>query len=333
MRKLINDPDDFVDEVVDGLVLAHPGLLRVLPEEPRAVVRSDAETTGRVAIATGGGSGHLPLFAGYVGPGLADGCAVGNLFASPSAEQILAVTRAIDGGSGVLYLHGNYGGDRLNFDLAAEIAADEGIPVRTVRAADDVASMDREHASRRRGVAGILFGYLVAGAAASTGADLDAVASVTTRALERTSSMGVALSSCILPTVGRPNFDVPEGEMEIGMGLHGEPGIRRGPLASADEVAEELVTRLVDDLRLSAPAELGLLVNGLGATPAEELYIVYRHVHRRLEDRGHRIHLAYVGDYATSLEMAGMSVSIIHLDDEIRTLLDQAPALSTGVLG
>ena len=332
MQKLINDPNDFVDEMVDGLVLAHPWRLRVLPDEPRAVVRADADAVGRVAIATGGGSGHLPLFAGYVGPGLADGCAVGNLFASPSAEQILAVTRAIHGGAGVLYLYGNYGGDRLNFDLAAEIAASEGIQVRTVRGADDVASTDREHASRRRGVAGILFGYLLAGAAAADGADLDTVAAVTARGLQRTCSMGVALSSCVLPTVGHPNFEVPEGEMEVGMGLHGEPGVRRGPLRPADDVADELVDRILADLQPASAADLGLLVNGLGATPPEELLIVYRHVHRRLEAAGHRVHRAFVGDYATSLEMAGVSVSILHLDDELRTLLDSAPTISTGVL-
>jgi phosphoenolpyruvate---glycerone phosphotransferase subunit DhaK len=332
MQKLINDPEDFVDEMVDGLVLAHPRRLRVLPDEPRAVVRADANADGRVAIATGGGSGHLPLFAGYVGPGLADGCAVGNLFASPSAEQILAVTRAVHGGAGVLYLYGNYGGDRLNFDLAADIAAGEGIQVRTVRGADDVASTEREHASRRRGVAGILFGYLIAGAAAAGGADLDTVASVTARGLQRTCSMGVALSSCVLPTVGHPNFEVPNGEMEVGMGLHGEPGVRRGPLRPADEVADELVDRILADLQPAPAADLGLLVNGLGATPPEELLIVYRRVHRRLEAAGHRVHRAFVGDYATSLDMAGMSVSILHLDDELRSLLDAAPTISTGVL-
>ncbi|MEE6170125.1 MULTISPECIES: dihydroxyacetone kinase subunit DhaK [unclassified Mycolicibacterium] len=332
MKKLINEPSDFVDEVVEGLVLAYPQRLRVLADEPRAIVRADADATGRVAIATGGGSGHLPLFAGYVGPGLADGCAVGNLFASPSAEQMLAVTRAVHGGSGVLYLYGNYSGDRLNFDLAAEIAASEGIAVRTVRAADDVASMNREQAGRRRGVAGILFGYLIAGAAAAAGADLDAVATVTARGLQRTCSMGVALSSCVLPTVGHPNFHVPDGEMEVGMGLHGEPGVRRGPLRPADEVAGELVDRILADLQPAPSADLAVLVNGLGATPPEELLIAYRHVHRRLEDMGHRIHRALVGDYATSLEMAGMSVSILHLDNELRLLLDAAPVVSTGVL-
>ncbi|MGW3282510.1 dihydroxyacetone kinase subunit DhaK [Nocardia testacea] len=334
MKKLINDPELFVEEVVDGLVLAYPQRLRVLPDDPRAIVRADAdaETSGRVAIATGGGSGHLPLFAGFVGPGLADGCAVGNLFASPSAEQMLSVTRAIHGGAGVLYLYGNYGGDRLNFDLAAEIAAGEGIQVRTVRAADDVASMDREHAGRRRGVAGILFGYLIAGAAAAAGSDLDTVAAVTARGLQATRSIGVALSSGVLPTVGHPNFEVPDGEMEIGMGLHGEPGVRRGPLRPADEVADELVDRLLADLEPAPAAELAVLVNGLGATPPEELLIVYRRVHRLLEARGHRIHRAFVGDYATSLEMAGLSVSILELDDQLRSLLDGAPLTSRGVL-
>jgi phosphoenolpyruvate---glycerone phosphotransferase subunit DhaK len=211
MRKLINNPEDFVDEMLEGLVLAHSSRIRRLPDEPRAIVRADAGFDGRVTIATGGGSGHLPVFVGYVGRGLADGCAVGNIFASPSADQMLAVTRAINGGRGVLYLYGNYGGDRLNFELAAELAEAEGIRVETVRAADDVASAPPERLSERRGVAGIFFGYKIAGACAAGGADLHVVADIARRALERTRSMGVALSPCVLPMVGRPNFELPNG--------------------------------------------------------------------------------------------------------------------------
>jgi len=322
MRKFINDPEAFVDELVEGLVLAHPQRLRRLADEPRGVVRADGDFAGRVAIATGGGSGHLPLFVGYVGRGLADGCSVGNLFASPSSDQMLGVTQAIDGGEGVLYLYGNYGGDRLNFDLAADLAAAEGIRVATVRAADDVASAPPERASSRRGVAGIYFGYRIAGACAATGADLDTVAATAGRALERTRSMGVAVSSCILPTVGRPNFEVPAGEMEIGMGLHGEPGVRRGPLLGADDVGAELAGRILDDFAFDGPQEVAVLVNGLGATPAEELLLIYRSVHAVLAAAGHRVHRVLVGEYATSLEMAGASVSILQLDDELRGLLD-----------
>jgi dihydroxyacetone kinase len=324
MQKLVNDPEEFVDELLEGLAFAYPTRVRRLDEEPRAVVRADGSFNGRVTIATGGGSGHLPLFVGYVGRGLADGCAVGNLFASPSADQMLAVTRAIDGGEGVLYLYGNYGGDKLNFDLAAELAAIEGIRVETVRAADDIASAPPDRAATRRGIAGIFFGYKIAGACAASGADLATAAAVAARALERTRSIGVALAPCILPTVGHANFEVPAGEMEIGMGIHGEPGVERGPLQSADVIAESLVARLLDDLRPPDGSRLAVLVNGLGATPAEELYIVYRRAHQLLTRAGHEIHRAYVGEYATSLEMAGASISLIQLDDELADYLDAA---------
>ena len=322
MRKLLNDPEAFVDEMLEGLVLAHPGRVRMAADEPRAVVRADCDFAGRVTIATGGGSGHLPLFVGYVGRGFVDGCAVGNLFASPSAEQMLAVTREINGGQGVLYLYGNYGGDRLNFDLAAELAAAEGIRVETVRGADDVASAPLERIGQRRGIAGIFFGYKIAGACAASGADLDKVAATATHALERTRSVGVALSACVLPTVGHPNFDVAAGEMEIGMGIHGEPGVRRGPLESADVVADDMLALVLDDLRPAAGSNLGVLVNGLGATPLEELYILYRRVHQGLTASGHHVHRAYVGEHATSLEMAGASISLIELDAELADHLD-----------
>jgi len=322
MKKLINNPEDFVDEMLEGLVLAHPDRVSRLDNEPRAVVRADGDFQGRVTIATGGGSGHLPLFVGYVGRGLVDGCAVGNLFASPSTDQMLAVTRAIQGGEGVLYLYGNYGGDRLNFDLAAELADTEGIRVATVRATDDVASTPPERASERRGIAGIFFGYKIAGACAAAGADLDTVARVAAQALGRTRSMGVAVSPCVLPTVGHSTLDLPDGEMEIGMGIHGEPGVRRGPLLPADVVVDDLLERILSDLRPDPGAEMAILVNGLGATPAEELYILYRRVHESLTDSGFRIHRAYVGNHATSLEMAGASISIIHLEPGLIDYLD-----------
>jgi dihydroxyacetone kinase len=324
MRKLLNAPEGFVDEALEGLALAHPTRIRVLQGEPRGLVSARDDFSGRVTIATGGGSGHLPLFVGYVGRGFVDGCAVGNLFASPSADQMLAVTRAIDGGRGVLYLYGNYGGDRLNFDLAADLATTEGIPVRQVRAADDVASAPPERASERRGIAGIFLGYKIAGACASSGADLETVAATASHALERTRSIGVAVSPCVLPTVGHANFELPEGEMEIGMGIHGEPGVRRGPHLSADEIVDEIVDRILDDLAPAAGSHLALLVNGLGATPPEELYILNRRAHQLLKAAGHSIHRSYVGEYATSLEMAGASISILELDADLTKLLDQA---------
>jgi dihydroxyacetone kinase len=322
MKKLMNDPECFVDEMLEGLVLAHPHRVRQLEDEPRAVVRADGDFKGRVTIATGGGSGHLPLFVGYIGKGLLDGCAVGNLFASPSADQMLAVTRAINGGEGVLYLYGNYGGDKLNFDLAADMAALEGIPIATVRAADDVASAEIERASERRGIAGIFFAYKIAGACAASGADLETVKEAALHALDRTRSIGVAVSPCTLPTVERPTFELPAGEMEIGMGIHGEPGVRRGPLLPADAIVDDLLTRLLEDFHPAAGADLALLVNGLGATPAEELYILYRRAHQSLVQAGFHIHRAFVGEHATSLEMAGASLSILHLDPVLTDYLD-----------
>jgi dihydroxyacetone kinase len=278
-----------------------------------------------VTIATGGGSGHLPLFVGYVRPGFADGCAVGNLFASPSAEQMLEVTHAIDRGRGVVYLYGNYGGDRLNFDIAAELAQADGIQVTTVLAADDVASAPPAAAARRRGIAGIFFGYKIAGACAAAGAELPVVTGTAQRALDRTRSIGVALSGCTLPTVGHPNFEVAAGEMEIGMGIHGEPGVQRGALLPADAVADNMLQRVLDDLQPPQGSSLAVLVNGLGATPAEELYIIYRRVHQRLAESGYSVHRAYVGEHATSLEMAGASISLLQLDPELTAYLDADP--------
>lgn len=320
MQKILNDPESFVDEMLDGILAAHPSELR--RPAPRAIVRADAPVSGKVGIATGGGSGHLPVFMGYVGRGLVDGAAIGNVFASPSSEAMLDVTRAVNGGRGVLYLYGNYGGDRLNFDLAAELAAEEGIQVRTVLGADDVASAPSERASARRGIAGIFFLYKVAGAAAARGDSLDEVVAATERAAAATRTMGVALSPCTIPAAGVPTFELPAGEMEIGMGIHGEPGVRRGSLETADQIAAELTGAILRDLPYRRGDDVAVLVNGLGATPKEELYILYRGVSRILDDAGIRVHRVWVGEYATSLEMAGASLTLLRLDDELRSLVD-----------
>lgn len=325
LRKFVNDPAQFADEALEGLVLAYADRIRQLEDEPRAVVRRE-RAVDRVTIATGGGSGHLPLFAGYVARGLADGCAVGNMFASPSMDVMLTVTKAIDAGHGVLYLYGNYGGDRINFDAAADLAADEGITVRTVRAADDVLSAPADRAATRRGIAGIYLAYVVAAGAALAGLPLDATADLTQRALDRTRSAGVALSGSILPAVGAPNFVLGPGEMEIGTGIHGEPGTRRGPLLTADRVADELVPLLLDELDIPPGGEAAVLVNGLGATPPEELYLLYRRAHQLLAAAGVGVRCAFVGEYATSLEMAGASISVLHLDDQLTGYLDAAAA-------
>jgi phosphoenolpyruvate---glycerone phosphotransferase subunit DhaK len=320
MQKILNDPEAFVDEMLEGILAAHPDQLRM--PGARAIVRADAPVPGKVAIATGGGSGHLPVFMGYVGRGLIDGAAIGNVFASPSSDQMLEVTRAISAGAGVLYLYGNYGGDRLNFDLAAELAADEGIEVRTILGADDVASAPPERLASRRGIAGIFFLYKVAGAAAAAGASLDEVVAVTARAAAGVRTMGVALSPCTIPAAGVPTFELPAGQMEIGMGIHGEPGVRRGRLEPADQIADELVDALLADRAFERGSRVAVLVNGLGATPKEELYILYRRVADRLADRRLTVHRVWVGEYATSLEMAGASVSLLELDDELAALVD-----------
>lgn len=327
MRKLINDPNAFVDEMLDGLLLAHPDRLKAASEDRRALVRADAPGQGRVGIVTGGGSGHLPVFLGYVGEGLCSGVAVGNVFSSPSAEQILAATRGVSGGAGVLYLYGNYGGDVLNFDLAADLADAEDIATKTVVVSDDVASAPRERSGDRRGIAGLFFAYKCAGAAAERGDSLDDVAAAAAAAVAGTRTMGVGLSPTILPAAGKPTFELDDGEMEIGIGIHGEPGVHRGPLESADAVTTRLVEAIVDDLDVGSGDRLAVLVNGLGATPLEELYIMYRKAHELLTARGATIHRPYVGEFATSLEMAGASISVLRLDDELTTLLD-APAAS-----
>lgn len=320
MQKLINEPRAFVDEMLEGLLLAHPDRLRLAAR--RVLARADAPRPGKVAIVTGGGSGHLPLFLGYVGFGLADGVAVGDVFASPSSEQVLEATRAVDGGAGVLYLYGNYSGDVMNFDMACELAEAEGVRTATFLGADDVASAPTGSESRRRGVAGIAFLYKVAGAKAEQGASLAEVVSVTERAAAGLRSMAVALSPCTLPAAGHPTFSLPDGEMEVGMGIHGEPGVQRGPLRPAAEVAEQLTERLLADLPYRPGDEVAVLVNGLGATPAEELYIMFRTAHAVLAGRGVSVRRAWVGEYATSLEMAGASISLLKLDEELLGLVD-----------
>jgi phosphoenolpyruvate---glycerone phosphotransferase subunit DhaK len=327
MKKIINRPEAFVDEMLEGLLEAHPDLLRAASKDRRALVRADAPRPGHVGIVTGGGSGHLPVFLGYVGIGLCSGVAVGNVFSSPSMDQILAATKAVDGGAGVLYLYGNYGGDVLNFDLAADMADAEGIRTSTVLVADDVASAPRERADTRRGVAGMVFAFKCAGAAAERGDDLETVADVARHALANTGSMGVGLSPTILPAAGKPTFEIGDDEMEIGIGIHGERGVRRAPLETADQIADELFDAITRDLRLASGDLVAVMVNGMGATPPEELYILYRRISRRLRDMGISIHRPYIGEYATSLEMAGASLTIMRLDDGLRALLD-APAQS-----
>lgn len=327
MKKIINNPDDFVDEMIDGILLAHPGKLKTPGDDARIMVRADAPLKGKVGIITGGGSGHLPLFKGYVGQGLCSGVAIGNVFSSPSSQQCLEATKAVDGGAGVLYLYGNYGGDVFNFDLAADLAELEDIETRTVVGRDDVASQPKENRLERRGVAGLIFAYKAAGAAAERGDNLDQVAAVAEDVVDNTATMGIGLSPTILPTTGALSFDLPDGEMEIGIGIHGEPGIHRGALESADAITDRLVGALVEDLEIAEGDRVAVLVNGMGATPLEELYLMYRRVHQKLTANGVTIQKNYIGEYATSLEMAGASISLLKLNDERLALLE-APASS-----
>lgn len=327
MRKIINDPEAFVDEMIAGIVAAHPTMVKTPTEDPRVMVRADAPVAGKVGIVTGGGSGHLPLFKGYVGKGLASGVAIGNVFSSPSAQQCFEATKAVNGGAGVLYLYGNYGGDVLNFDLAADMADLEGIPTMTVLGCDDVASQPRERARDRRGVAGIFFAYKAAGAAAERGDSLEQVAAVAQDIVDHTATMGIGLSPTIFPVTGKASFELPDGQMEIGIGIHGEPGIHRGDMETADAIVDRLVEPLIADLSLTAGDSVAVLVNGLGATPLEELYIMYRRVHEVLTNHKISVGKVYVGEFATSLEMAGASISLLALNDERKALLD-APAHS-----
>ena len=327
VKKIINEPAAFVDEMLEGLLAAHPDMLRSASADRRALVRADAPVKGHVGIVTGGGSGHLPVFLGYVGEGLCSGVAVGNVFSSPSPDQILEATRAANGGAGVLYLYGNYGGDVLNFDLAADFAGAEGIRTYTVLVADDVASAPPERADMRRGVAGMVFAFKCAGAAAERGEPLEDVAEAARHALANTRSMGVGLSPAILPAAGKPTFELGDDEMEIGVGIHGEPGVRRGPLETADSIADHLLDAIAKDMVLGRGDRVAVMVNGLGATPLEELYILFRRVHARLASMGVTVARPYVGEYATSLEMAGASLTLMRLDDRLADLL-AAPARS-----
>ncbi len=321
MKKILNNPADFIPEMLDGLLKAHPDAL-AYTEDVHCIVRADAPVQGKVALATGGGSGHLPVFLGYVGKGMLDGCAVGDVFASPSSDRMLEVTKKIHGGKGVVYIYGNYGGDVMNFDMAAEMADMEGIDVRTVLVKDDVASAPTSGAGRRRGVAGMVFAFKIAGAKSDKGGSLDEVVRVVEKALANIRSMGVALSPCTVPMAGKPTFTIGEDEMEIGMGIHGEPGMKREKLQTADQIAERMTNAILEDLKPLTGDKLAVMVNGLGATPPEELYLIYRKVDRILHDKGLMIHRAYVGEYATSMEMAGASLTFFRLDDELTELLD-----------
>jgi phosphoenolpyruvate---glycerone phosphotransferase subunit DhaK len=325
MKKILNEAYAYVDEMLVGLCAAHPEFYAQTSEGARVIKRPDAPIEGKVGIVSGGGSGHLPIFTGYVGKGLLDAVAIGDVFASPPAGEMADAMRAANGGKGVLCLYGNYGGDVMNFDMAGEMVEMEGIPSTTVVLADDVASAKPEEAEKRRGVAGMVYAYKIAGAAADDGKDLDEVTRIAQKAANACRSVGAALTSCTVPQAGKPTFDIGEDEMEMGMGIHGEPGVWRGPLKRADDIAAEMADILLADRPLAKGDRVSPLVNSLGATPPEELYILYRQVKRRLDDLGVEIVMPLVGRYATSMEMAGVSFTFCKLDDELERYL-KAPA-------
>lgn len=322
MKKIINAPENFSTETVEGILYAHPDSLAALDGDLQILVRNDEVQKGKVSVVTGGGSGHLPVFLGYVGKGMLDGCAVGNVFASPSANKMFNMIKGCNDGAGVLCLFGNYGGDNMNFDMACDLADMEDIETVQIRVSDDVASAPKDKKEKRRAVAGLVYAWKIAGAAADKMMSLKEVSAVTNKALDNLRSMGVALTPCIVPLAGKPTFSIGENEMEVGMGIHGEPGIEVREKMTAAETVTVLLDKITADMPLIDGDEVALLINGLGGTPLEELYICYKEAYEYLEKLGVKSYKPYIGEYATSMEMAGMSISVLKLDDELKSLLD-----------
>jgi phosphoenolpyruvate---glycerone phosphotransferase subunit DhaK len=326
MKKLINDPADVVTDALRGVEAAHPELR--VDHANKVIYRGNAPVQGKVGIISGGGSGHEPLHGGFVGRGMLDAACAGEMFTSPVPDQMLEATKGVDGGAGVLHIVKNYTGDVMNFDMAAELAAAEtGVEVATIVTADDVAVQDSLYTAGRRGVGVTVLVEKIAGAAAEEGRPLAEVAAVARRVSDNGRSMGVALTSCTVPAVGHPTFDLPEDQIEVGIGIHGEPGRRRVPLASAREIAELLVTPVLDDLDFTGSDGVLAFVNGMGGTPLIELYLMYGEVTRLLEKAGVTVQRSLVGSYITSLDMAGCSLTLLKLDKETRRLWD-APVLT-----
>jgi dihydroxyacetone kinase-like protein len=331
MKKLINSPDSVVSDALAGLAAAHAGRLTVDAEH--RFVRRAAGTAGKVALVSGGGSGHEPLHAGFVGPGMLDAACAGEVFTSPVPDQMLAAAQAVDAGAGVLFLVKNYTGDVLNFEMAAELAAAEGIEVEAVVTNDDVAVQDSLYTAGRRGVGVTVLLEKIVGGLAETGAPLSQVAALARKVNEQGRSMGMALTSCTVPAAGKPTFELGEDEMEIGIGIHGEPGRRRVKLAPASEITEMLTGPIVEDLGLKAGEQVLAMVNGMGGTPLIELYVVFDALHRILGGKNITIARSLVGNYITSLEMAGCSITLVRLDDELTRYWDapvHTPALRWG---
>lgn len=326
MKKLINDPNNVVEEMMKGMAAAHHDVLKHVPDT--AVLTRVERTAGKVGIVSGGGSGHEPSHAGFVGKGMLDAAVCGPVFTSPGPDQVLEGIKAADSGAGVLLVIKNYSGDVMNFEMAMELAEMETITVDKVIVNDDVAVEDSTYTTGRRGIAGTVFVHKIAGAKAETGAPLAEVKASAEKAIRNVRSMGMALSACTIPAAGKPGFEMAENEMEIGMGIHGEPGIERTLLKTADEVAEELISKILQEGVHKSGDEVAVMINGLGSTPLMELYILNGKVSDILEEKGITVYKTFVGEYMTAIEMAGCSVSLLKLDDELKELLD-APAHTT----
>ena len=317
MKKIINKPSNFVEESIDGLIKSHPDVYALAKDNGRVITRAK-KASKKVGIVTGGGSGHLPVFTGYVGTGFLDACAIGSVFASPSVEQMVSAIKNADNGNGVLCIIGNYGGDVMNFEMACEMVEAEGIKTKKIIVADDIASASVEEKSKRRGIAGMIFVFKIAGAIAESGASLEEVFNTASEANTNIRTLGVALSPCILPEAGKPTFEINDDEIEIGMGIHGEPGIKREKLKPANELVDDLYKRIIIDSKLTANDNIAIMINSLGATPLEELYIVSKRVNENLSSSKINNIKTYVGRYATSMEMAGMSITTLKLTDNLK---------------
>jgi len=321
MQRILNDPNDVVADMLRGFLKAHSRLVQATAN-PKVVKYKAAPVKGKVGLVTGGGSGHKPAFVGYIGRNLLDAVAVGEVFSSPTAKSFLDAFLAADGGAGIACLYGNYAGDNMNVKMAIKMAAERGLTVKTVVANDDVASAPHDQREKRRGVAGEVLMWKVGGAKASLGGDLDAVIAVAQKAIDYTRSVGIGLTPCTIPAVGQPNFSIEAGTMEVGIGHHGEPGVRVEPLKTAKQMVLEMVDLLVPDLPFVAGHEVVVLVSGLGATPVMELYILYDEVERLLLERNITVFRPYVGNYFTSLEMQGATLTLMKLDPELKQLIE-----------
>lgn len=329
MGRIVNDPDYVVEDMLKGFVEAHGNLIAET-ENPRVLKYKHAPLPGKVGIVTGGGSGHKPAFIGYVGKNMCDAVAVGEIFSSPAAQAFLDAFKAADSGRGVACLYGNYAGDNMNVKMAVRMANKEGITVKTVVANDDAASAPLHEKERRRGVAGEILMWKIAGAKAALGADLDEVINAAQKAIDNTRSIGIGTKPCTIPAVGHPNFRIEEGNMEVGIGHHGEPGISVQPLKTANEIAAQMLDIILPDLPFQEDDEVAILLSGLGATPVMEQYIVYNNVAGLLKEKGIKVYRSYVGNYFTSLDMRGVTLTLMKLDGELKELLDM-PAQTVGL--